>query len=99
MPKFDENPTYIEWVDSSSIDGWVEAHNVVPTRLMCRTIGWIVKENDTSVMIGGHITDYPVQLCGVLDIPKCAITKRIEAVFVPALPHIEGKEDKSDDPC
>jgi len=71
---FEKNPIYLEWLDSSRTDGWVRADDAKPGSLKCRTIGWVVKDTKTSIIIGGHMAEDPVQVCGILEIPKCAIT-------------------------
>lgn len=67
---------YVEWVDSMSKGGkvWHHEDDFKLGELACRSLGFIVKEGKTSLVIAGH--ESAGSVAGDIEIPKCAITKR-----------------------
>ena len=67
---------YIEWEDSTSLSGrtW-HMQDEDQTTLICKTAGFVIKENKQSITIASHITPAG-GMAGDITIPKRAITKR-----------------------
>lgn len=96
MLKFDAEPEYIEWIDSSGeTGGWVKDDECLSACMECRAIGWVRDESDTHVSISGHMGTFPIQRYGVITIPKVAITRRC-AVRIEENVKVD---DGSEDPC
>ena len=80
---------YIEWVDSSSQgrNMWNDVNVVLSgardNSMKCRSIGFILFEDDDSILLVAHLSgDCEVKMSGHcggdIQIPKCAITKRVD---------------------
>jgi hypothetical protein len=73
----DASLVIVEWVDSCINGKWThEEPNVAP--LSCRSVGFVVHQDENSVIIAPHITveDGEVgQRCGEMTIPTCCIKK------------------------
>ena len=70
---------YIEWVDSSvkhSGGSWIDVSKAHATDLTCRSVGFIVEEDDDSITIAGHVAFDVDCVSGNMTIPKVAIKKR-----------------------
>ena len=72
----------IEWIDSHSGSGWQSMETVKNELLYCRSVGWLVSENDKSILIASSISgekNGDIKLCvgGDVCIPKKAIIKKI----------------------
>lgn len=93
--KFDAEPEYIEWTDSSGENGWVTDDNSLSGCMECKAIGWVRDETDTHVSISGHMGTFPIQRYGVITIPKVAITRRSKV----RIDESEKVDDGSEDPC
>lgn len=84
MSKIIYPPAYIEWVDSSHISGWnkIGSIDLGKSNIICRSIGWIVEEDEDVIIISGHLDslkDDNVVLCNTLmSIPKCSIINQWE---------------------
>lgn len=68
-------PVMLTWLDSEAIPGWQYAINIKPQESKIHSIGWLIKETETAVMISTSVSENG----GVMDaltIPKCAIVKR-----------------------
>ncbi len=67
----------IHWVDSASTDSiWIEPEaSMVPT-LKCKSIGWLVGEDEESITIAAHW--HRDEVGGNMTIPKVAITGQWE---------------------
>jgi hypothetical protein len=72
----------IEWLDSHSGRGWQTIDQLESTAkpLYCRSVGWIVSENEDCMVIVPHIGgekqgEIMFQGCGDLTIPTKAILK------------------------
>lgn len=68
---------YVEWIDPHSCDEgtWMYIKDVKKTLAKCKTIGWVILEDDDSVTMGNHLSNNDM-VDGLLTIPKCLITKR-----------------------
>ena len=74
---------WIEWDDSHSGRGWqdIETARGNCDALLCRSVGWVIAETRTHVMLAGSVSlggpDGAVsQVNGEITIPKSAIKKR-----------------------
>ena len=65
---------YIQWIDSSSIDGWVFTEDFQPELQTVESVGFIVHENDEMITISSHRT--PSAVHSPFTIPKFAIIQR-----------------------
>lgn len=71
----------IEWVDSYASSGWQEVSSIEPEVLVCRSVGWVIRETDSTLVVAPHLTDEdgdaaPTQANGLMTIPVCAIVSR-----------------------
>ena len=75
----------VDWVDSASFRGFwntVEDHYSEPRATFCRTVGWVVVENDEYLTLGSSTSSQDPKremvnsVAGSITIPKCAIKKR-----------------------
>ena len=73
----------VEWQDSRRGEGWVRLDELQSTITQCRSVGWIIAKDSTSVTLAGHLGENPDQCCGDLTIPRRAI-KQIVALKIPA---------------
>ena len=76
----------VNWMDSSSRTGWWNIGAIKKDKvLLCRSVGWIVKENKEHIVLAPHITDWrkhknlKIQGSGIISIPMKAI-KKIETL-------------------
>ena len=72
---------FIEWVDSISAEPgwcWIEDAKASPPLSHCKTIGWIINEDDQEVRLAETIStlDDDFQVNGVIAIPVKAIINR-----------------------
>ena len=68
-------PIMLTWLDSEATPGWQYAPQVKPQESKIHSIGWLIKETETAVMISTSVSENN----GVMDaltIPKVAIVKR-----------------------
>jgi hypothetical protein len=67
----------VEWLDSRRGEGWVRLDDLrddlKATR--CRSVGWIIGKDATSVTLAGHLGDNPEQCCGDMTIPANSILR------------------------
>ena len=73
----------IEWYDSYSLgDGWLSVRSLKkPKKMVCVSVGYILKETKDVILIASHITDIREKKClgttrGILIIPKGTIIKK-----------------------
>lgn len=72
-------PILIEWNDSlQPVTGWHMIDDL-PTLdvAKCQTVGWLVEENATALMVAQNIADPAsdqMQAGGLMRIPKCCVT-------------------------
>ena len=65
----------IEWVDSHYRPGWTTDAPDDTHLLRCRSVGWLVHEDDDVKVLSANVTDEEdVQRCGDMTIPAAAIT-------------------------
>lgn len=65
----------VEWIDSSGMPGWNdydETDNHGFSR--CESVGFVVREDETQVMLAAGIDHQHGNVCDVTSIPKVAIT-------------------------
>ena len=72
----------IEWVDSYGCSSeWQRLETSDPNPLICKSVGWVIYESDTCVVIVPHMTE-PIadssvpDGCGDMTIPTVAIVSR-----------------------
>ena len=65
---------YIEWIDSSSVDGWVFTEDFEPKLQTVESVGFIVHENEEMITISSHRA--PNLVHSPFTIPKIAIIRR-----------------------
>lgn len=64
---------FIEWVDSHYRAGWT-ADEAEDAPLVCRSVGWLVKDGEDAKVLSAHIsTEESPQRCGDMTIPSRAI--------------------------
>lgn len=66
---------YVEWVDSAAVGSWMNEAGLQEPDL-CRTVGWVVKEDDTWLWLAATVQFGDPDFCQRITIPKVAITKR-----------------------
>jgi hypothetical protein len=68
---------FVEWVDSRRGEGWtrLDELKVGQAITLCKSVGWLVSKDSSSITIAGNIGDNPEQCCGDLSIPKRAIIR------------------------
>ena len=99
-PKFDPTKTYrlvrVEWIDSVSTKGgpWLHLEDVVAkTDMLCVSVGWIVFQDDVSIVLVAHFTSHK-QVCGDFRIPSRAILEiRDIATVAPVFVEKPGPTD------
>ena len=74
------NIELIEWIDSTGFTGWNKMEDVRGLKaLHCRSIGYVLHENDEALYISGSLDGQEGTSLRVMDalaIPKVAITSR-----------------------
>jgi hypothetical protein len=66
---------FIEWLDSGSHEGWMPEHELPTDMPVCRTVGFFYRENETGIWVVLNHDTASDDVCGVIQIPKVAITK------------------------
>lgn len=78
---------YVEWIDAVSAARWCPVDELTADPSPCRTVGWIVKENDQALCLAqtmsGETSETDESVLGRLVIPKAWIGRRVE-LFNPA---------------
>lgn len=76
---------YIEWIDSTTHSGWRNIDSIGNEELTCKSIGWIVNENDESITLSSSVDsliDEKIQHCvDAMTIPRIAIVLMQEIIF------------------
>ena len=73
----------VEWVDSARpIPEWVSLHDLPNAEIVeCVSVGWKVAESDEVLMLAPNLGDVKSggssQACGIISIPKAAITRAV----------------------
>lgn len=70
----------IEWLDSYGSSGWQDVSDLGGRSLLCRSVGWLVKDSDQCKVVAPHLTDAghdeaPPQANGVMTIPTRAVVR------------------------
>ena len=75
--------TRIKWYDSYGVTtGWEDISSFTANPLVIESIGFVVFENESVLALASNYADEtehtPKQANGVMTIPKCCITERID---------------------
>ena len=75
------NPIYIEWLDSFGCTSkWEDIEDYKSQPLVCKTIGFVVFEDDKVISIASNIAEETEltfsQANGIMSIPKINIVRR-----------------------
>jgi hypothetical protein len=72
----------VEWVDSSSGDGWRPLDELAKTAVAvhCRSTGWVASDSDEAIALVSHISgerngNIRLFVTGDIAIPKCAVVR------------------------
>ncbi len=65
---------WIEWIDSSSTNGWAFEERACDNDLRCWTVGFFVGEDDEAVTVAGSCSAHGA-LLDPITIPWVAVTK------------------------
>ena len=73
----------IEWLDSFGCSStWEELAGDAPEPLLCRSVGYLLHDTTSCKVIVPHVTQddshAPLQGCGDMTIPACAIRKMVD---------------------
>jgi len=79
----------VEWLDSRRGEGWVRLDELESTATKCRSVGWVVAKDATSLTLAGHLGENPDQCCGDLTIPTQSI-QQITPLKMPALKRLRA---------
>jgi hypothetical protein len=71
-----KRPYYFEWRDhwSGTEGGWIEADHYTVEPLICRSLGWIVKEDKHGIFIAANFS--PSSMSQVTYLLKSCIVKK-----------------------
>lgn len=70
---------YVEWIDARGVGGdWQELVDMKSVYCVCKSVGWLIKEDDDMIHICPHLGDEPEQGCGDMVIPKISVKKRVK---------------------
>lgn len=83
----DRKLVLVEWEDSRRGEGWVRLEELENTITRCRSVGWIIAKDKTSLTLAGHMGVDPEQCCGDLTIPMRAILKMIPLSIPKGISH------------
>lgn len=71
---------YVEWMDSATTHGWIEAENVCKTSRIghCCTVGFLVDEDAEQLVLALNAAcdENTCPVGDIIAIPKCCITVR-----------------------
>ncbi len=75
---------YIEWQDARGASPeWREIDIAREDGMcICKSIGWVIRENDKFIQLAPHFGQDPEQVCGDMTIPKSAIIKKLEVNII-----------------
>ena len=74
----------VEWLDSYGCStNWTELDGIQPQSMMCRSVGWLVYEDDRNLVIVPHVTSRDhahaeQQGCGDMTIPRPAVVSVVD---------------------
>ena len=65
----------VEWLDSRRGEGWSRLEDLRADLEVthCKSVGWVVAKDKSSLTLAGHIAENPEQCCGDMTIPSSAI--------------------------
>jgi hypothetical protein len=86
----DRKLVLVEWEDSRRGEGWVRLDELENTVTKCRSVGWVIAKDATSLTLAGHMGIDPEQCCGDLTIPMRAVLRMVSLSVPKALRHITG---------
>lgn len=66
---------YIEWVDSFTTAGWTPYTDELESPMHIHTVGWLIAENESSVVVSAHFGDND-HTHTPMNIPKRSIVAR-----------------------
>jgi len=66
----------IDWVDSSSANGWNHIEAINPSLKICTSIGFLINETKDALILAAHLSFDPDLCSGDISIPKVAIIRR-----------------------
>lgn len=62
----------VEWVDAHSEDAWTDIEEIDNSPMVCRTVGYLIKETKQTVSVAGTVSD-DGQACCIMHIPRAWI--------------------------
>jgi hypothetical protein len=67
---------YIEWLDHATDHGWKDWSDTedVKVRHVCRSVGWVISENEDYLVLGANVNDMEHNLRSYL-LRKCIINR------------------------
>lgn len=67
----------VEWLDSRRGEGWSRLEDLRADlkAVHCRSVGWIIAKDSSSLTLAGHLGDDPEQCCGDMTIPAKSILR------------------------
>jgi hypothetical protein len=67
----------VEWVDSRRGEGWtlIEDLRNDHSFTKCKSIGWVIAKDGSSLTLAAHIGENPDQCCGDMTIPAKSIIR------------------------
>lgn len=72
----------IEWEDSYCATGWQHIADLGVSPLVCRSVGWLVRESEDCKVVAPHIStehsEAPLQGNGMMAIPTRAILRTVD---------------------
>lgn len=68
---------YIEWIDSSGVDGWINEDDYTPELQTIDSIGYLVDETDEHITICAHKTSTGI-IGSPITIPKRCIIEQTQ---------------------
>lgn len=82
-PESEMRLVLIEWLDSHvAVGGWKELDGFAPEAPICRSVGWLTRDDGHSKVIVPHVIeeqkDVPLQGCGDMTIPTSAILRMVD---------------------
>ena len=67
---------YVEWVDSRFWFGWQDPDELSEEPITIKSIGFLVKEDDNTVILTNSLSDASMNVGNPVLIPKCSIIRR-----------------------
>lgn len=74
---FKEYPVIlVEWIDAIAEIGWVGIDEIKPEKSICKTIGFLIKENENELVLTNSLTQTEDQFSGYFSIPQGCIKEK-----------------------